>query len=111
MKGIEKETALSKPIIRYVKMIRGDLIRVNAGSIQKGNYRIQLAPEGTLDHIGYLPGGYYLEIETKLPYNRLSEKQREKIDQVNKAGGLAFCAKSLDDVIITINQWLKEKKA
>lgn len=96
-----KEGDLKQPIIDYIKLLGGDLIRINSGGYHHG---VRLAPAGTPDLIGYLKGGRHLEIETKLPYNDLSQKQREHIEKVNQAGGIAFCAKSLDDVIVELKE-------
>jgi penicillin-binding protein-related factor A (putative recombinase) len=56
---------------------------------------------GVSDIIGcYM--GRMLAIEIKAPNGKVSEHQREFLDRVNAAGGLAFVARSVDDVIITL---------
>lgn len=53
---------------------------------------------GIPDIIGIF-NGRYLGIEVKTARGRLSDKQQQKIDEINAQGGLAFVARSVDDVI------------
>lgn len=53
---------------------------------------------GVSDVLGCLPNGRMLAIEVKTSTGRLSPHQRLFIDRVNLNGGLAFVARSLDDV-------------
>jgi Holliday junction resolvase len=53
---------------------------------------------GVSDIIGIYKGRY-LAIEVKAPKKEPSENQRAFIDRVNHEGGLAFVARSVDDVI------------
>jgi hypothetical protein len=43
--------------------------------------------------------GRMIAIELKAPKGTVSPAQQEFIDRINEAGGLAFVARSLDDVI------------
>ena len=54
---------------------------------------------GASDILGILPGGRFLAIEVKANYNNPTEEQQLFIDDINKKGGLAFVAKSRQDVI------------
>jgi len=56
-------------------------------------------PEGHSDLAGILPGGRALYIEMKSPGKKPSSDQRKFIARVNKEGGLAFWADSLDTVM------------
>lgn len=53
---------------------------------------------GVADILGIYQGRM-LAIEVKGPKGRVSEKQQEFIDTVNECGGIAFVARSVDDVI------------
>jgi hypothetical protein len=53
---------------------------------------------GVPDIIG-IHKGRMIAIELKAPKGVVSEAQQEFIDRINEAGGLAFVARSLDDVI------------
>jgi hypothetical protein len=43
--------------------------------------------------------GKFLAIEVKTRLGKLSEQQIQKLDEINQAGGLAFVARNIDDVI------------
>lgn len=58
---------------------------------------------GTPDIIGVCEGGRFLAIEVKTAEGRVSKEQAAFLRQVTDAGGLAFVARSLDDVIRQIN--------
>jgi hypothetical protein len=53
---------------------------------------------GISDIIG-MYNGRYLAIEVKTKTGRVSEHQQEFIDEVKANGGIAFVARSVDDVI------------
>jgi len=53
---------------------------------------------GVSDIIGCYHGRF-MAIEVKAPSGKISEAQQAFIDSVNAAGGLAFVARSVDDVI------------
>lgn len=46
--------------------------------------------------------GRMLAIEVKTDRGRVSEHQQRFIDNINAAGGLAFVARSVDDVIVAL---------
>jgi len=54
--------------------------------------------KGISDIIGVLNDGRFLAIEVKRPRGKPTKAQQFFIDQVNEAGGLAFVARSLEDV-------------
>jgi len=90
--------------------------RVNSGKVlvKKGPYQhwLQLAPEGTPDIDGFQKGtGKYFAIEVKRPKyidaagkvwpkTYTTKVQKEVIKRINDLGGLAFEARSIDDVIM-----------
>jgi penicillin-binding protein-related factor A (putative recombinase) len=53
---------------------------------------------GVSDILGVLPGGRFLAVEVKSPAGRVSPHQQEFMDRINDAGGLAFVARSIEDV-------------
>jgi len=55
-------------------------------------------PKGVSDIIGIYKGRF-LAIEVKTPKGKVTEAQRAFIDRVNKEGGIAFVARSVEDVI------------
>jgi hypothetical protein len=54
---------------------------------------------GVADILGVLPSGQLLAIEVKTPTGRVSVEQKIFLDEINKKKGLAFVARSLEDVI------------
>lgn len=54
--------------------------------------------KGVADILGCLPGGRLLAIEVKSSTGRLSPEQRAFLDEIAGLGGLAFMARSIDDV-------------
>jgi hypothetical protein len=55
-------------------------------------------PKGVSDILGVWKGRL-LAIEVKRPGGKVSDEQQAFIDRVNKLGGIAFVARSVDDVI------------
>lgn len=59
----------------------------------------RLIKVGIADILGILKGGRFFAIEVKAKTGKLSDEQAEFIFAVRTAGGIAFVARSLDDVI------------
>jgi hypothetical protein len=53
---------------------------------------------GVADILGVLPGGRFLAIEVKSPTGRVSPHQQQFIDRINENGGVAFVARSVEEV-------------
>ena len=73
------------------------LQRINTGCFMVGEGRnrryIRTAEAGTLDFEGYDNKGRFCAIECKRPSGgRLSLAQRERIEDINRKGGVAFVA-------------------
>lgn len=54
---------------------------------------------GGSDLIGWTDTGKFLGIETKSKRGRLTDEQRNFIQQVNDAGGIAFMSRSVDEAL------------
>lgn len=54
---------------------------------------------GMSDIMGILKGGRMFAIEVKSEKGRIHDHQQEFLDQINASGGLAFVARSVDDVL------------
>lgn len=54
---------------------------------------------GVPDILGILPGGRMLAIEVKTERGKLSPHQERFIKNINDNGGLAFVARSFDEVV------------
>ena len=79
--------------------------RLNAGMIRTENGgMVRLAPAGVSDIIGMTIDGHFFAVEVKAGKNRPTPRQQEFVDQVNKDGGLAFVAWSVDDCIEVLGE-------
>lgn len=54
---------------------------------------------GSSDLIGFTSSGRFLAIEVKYGYGKPTEEQTAFIDTVNKSGGVAFIARSVDEAL------------
>ena len=95
-------------VIREVKEVIDitglEIQRVNVGCFAVGEGRtkrfVRTAKKGTLDFEGYDNRGRHVGIECKRPVGgRLSPSQAARIDDINRKGGIAFVAKSGDEVL------------
>ena len=98
------EADTQRAILDYLAM-RPDVyaMRVNSGKFQMAHGGwFQAAPTGTSDIIGWWQRegfAVFLAIEVKAGNGKASIPQLEFISRVNAAGGCAFVARSVDDVI------------
>lgn len=90
-------------VIREVKEVIDitglEIQRVNVGCFAVGEGRtkrfVRTAKKGTLDYEGYDNYGRHVGIECKRPVGgRLSDEQAERIDDINRKGGVAFAVTS-----------------
>lgn len=97
--GPGPEQMLQTAILAYLALRSIPAWRINSGAIrtEAGNL-VRLAPAGFSDIIG-IYGGRFLAIEVKQPGKCPTEAQQAFLDAVTAAGGVAFCAHSLDEVI------------
>lgn len=120
------ENQIQKDIMLYVSKLGHRLFRVNTGmgwagkstpftkkmlvQVYPGDVLVRQArplyaglTEGGSDLIGWTADGHFIAIETKTINGKTDkerlEKQKNFIAQINKAGGIAFIARSVDDVI------------
>lgn len=74
--------------------------RFNSGTFQDGDrYVTSNSQRGMSDIMGMLSGGRLLAIEVKSETGRVQPHQQEFIDLINAGGGLAFVARSVEDVL------------
>lgn len=97
-----------KTVIKQVKEVINitgiKLQRINTGCFAVGEGRnrryIKTANAGTCDFEGYDKQGRFVAIECKRPIGwRLSRAQKERIDDINKKGGVAFVAHSGNEAL------------
>lgn len=91
------EQQIQKAILDYLNAV-GWAVKVTAGGARRGEAFIRLAPVGTPDLIGVV-SGRMVAVECKRPGGKLRPGQGETIDRINRRGGLAFVATSVEDVV------------
>lgn len=103
------ESVVIAEVKAIIKATGIKLQRINTGCFVIGTGRnrrfIKTADAGTCDFEGYDKNGRFVAIECKRPSGgRLSPAQKERIDDINAKGGVAFVAHSGEEAL----QKLKE---
>jgi hypothetical protein len=106
---MQVEQGIQSAILAYLRMKGIPCYKhQNAGIYRDGRY-IPSHTRGVSDIIGLLPpNGRFLAIEVKRPGGKPTQEQQNFIDAVNRAGGLAFVAFSVDDVLVVLTPVLKQ---
>ena len=104
------ESAVIQQVKQVIKMTGLKIQRINTGcfTIGEGANRrfVKTADAGTCDFEGYDNKVRFVAIECKRPSGgRLSPAQKERIEDINAKGGVAFVAHSGEEAL----QKLKEK--
>jgi Holliday junction resolvase len=97
-----KEQDIQRDILDYLEARGYDIWKYPSQGMlvgKGGGKRVKQKMKGIPDIIGWTNEGYFLAIEVKRPGYDPSDDQQKFIDKVNKKGGLAFVASSVDDVI------------
>ena len=77
--------------------------RFNSGTFVSGDrYISSNSQSGMSDILGMLKGGRLFAIECKSRTGRIMPHQQEFLDLINNGGGLAFVARSVEDVTIRL---------
>lgn len=102
------ESDIMRKIQLFVTKEGHRVFRNNVGLFmaEKGNMVRTGLCVGSCDLIGLTNTGRFLAIEVKTKSGKLSEPQRLFIDGVNRMGGIAIVAHSVDDVIIQLKSRL-----
>lgn len=101
------EKDVIQQVKQVIKLTGIKLQRINTGCFVVGsgvNRRfIKTAEAGTCDFEGYDKHGRFIAVECKRPKGgRLSPAQKERIEDINEKGGLAFVATSGQEVLETL---------
>jgi|SRR5579872_2540524 len=100
------EHQIQQAILQYLK-VRGIFAwrnnTIGVWDSKLGIYRKNTTIKGVSDILGILPTGRFLAIEVKRKGGIVSDEQLEFNYTINKNGGLAFVAYSIDDVIFHLN--------
>lgn len=93
-----------KEVVQEVKQIIA-LTGIKVQRINTGTFKgyIKTANAGTCDFEGYDKHGRFVAIECKRPKGgRVSIEQKQRIDDINEKGGVAFVATSGQQVLETL---------
>lgn len=101
-----KESDILKAVMQAVRLHPKVAIvwRQNSGTFKVGGeeskrYVRANSQRGMSDVMGTLKDGRTLAIEVKSRMGVLQQHQKDFLDKINAAGGLAFVARSVDDVL------------
>lgn len=100
----QPESKIVKSILQYLHTVGVFAWRNNTTGVYDPTrkiFRKKVVKRGVSDILG-LHGGKFLAIEVKTKTGKLSPEQEQFIDDVNKRGGLAFVARSIDDVALAL---------
>ena len=104
----EKET--QKLILDWLRMHKVFCFKYNSGGIFRadGSGYMPTGMRGISDILGVVPniGGQFLAIEVKSSKGIVSKYQQDFMDNINNNGGLAFMARSLDEVIEVLKDYV-----
>jgi hypothetical protein len=111
--NLTPEKAVVKECLEYLNFMGIYAYRNNTGASEYQDKRtgkkrfVRYGKPGASDIIGIMPGGRFIAVECKAAKGRLSEAQHEFLCQVERMGGLAIVARSVED----ITKALKHNKA
>lgn len=84
--------------------------RCHSGMVRVRRGWLHLSPEGTPDIVGFLRDGRFIGLECKLPGERPTEVQRQAIERIVEAGGVASVVRSVDDAMLVVRTALREEE-
>lgn len=97
---VPREADIQRSILAYLNLV-GWAVKVPAGGARRGRHFVKLATAGTPDILGVVRGRM-IGCEVKRPGGRLRSSQGVQLDAIRAAGGLAFVARSVGDVVDTL---------
>jgi|ERR1035437_4716669 hypothetical protein len=102
---MKPEQSIQRQILEYLnwKHIFCWKVTTTGIFVQSRNTWIPNQAPGVSDILGVLKGGRILAIEVKSPKGRASPQQQRFIDNINENGGLAFVARSIEEVESKLN--------
>jgi hypothetical protein len=97
------EGAVVKVCLEYLALRGIYAYRQNTGAAEYQNKTgkkrfVRYGKPGASDIVGLLPGGRFIAVECKAPRGRLSELQAAFLQDIERMGGLAVVARSVEDL-------------
>lgn len=97
--GMNKsEKTIQTEVLSYLKNKGIYHWRNNTGTARVHGFHVRYGKIGSSDIIGITKNGKFLAIEIKDEKGIVSDEQQKFINKINNNGGLAFVARSLEDV-------------
>ena len=110
-RAMTEEGAVVQACLEYLKIYGAFVWRNNTGALKDKRERpVFFGKPGSSDILGLLPGGRFLAVECKSQKGKLSEKQKDFLAEVERLGGMAIVARSVDDVIEAVESRHGRKK-
>ena len=97
MRAVLKYLRLRKDRVAWVERLNSGAGQLSFADGGKSQW-MRFAWRGAPDLLGQLTDGRILCVEVKRPSGKLSPDQHAFLDVVRKQGGVAFVARSVDDV-------------
>jgi hypothetical protein len=91
------ETDISRDIHDALCLLGHPTVRINSGRVKVRGAWMHLAPAGTPDRYVEGLGGFWLE--TKTPIGKLSEKQRERHQELASRGERVAVVSSVEEAV------------
>jgi hypothetical protein len=107
---MQPEQAIQRQILEWLNWKHIKAWKNNTAGIyvQKRNTYIPSHAPGVADILGVLkPSGRLLAIEVKSPTGKVSPRQQLFLDSIYENGGLAFVARSIEDVEKKLNGYFR----
>ena len=101
---MKPEARIQKSIIDWLEYHGAIALRTNAGMIRTQNGSMVRVGEAGTSDITCCWFGQFVAIEVKTPKGKVTDLQQAYLDRVNTAGGIAFVARSLDDVVARLER-------
>lgn len=104
-KILEKD--IQKLILEWLRWQKVFCWKMNNSAVYiKSKDRYMKSPlRGVSDILGIINGGTFLAIEVKAEKGKVSPEQQEFIDNITKNGGIAFVARCLEDVKLSLKDY------
>lgn len=102
--SVNPETKLQREILDYL-LLRGVFAwRNNAGFLRVGKRLIEMAPAGSPDIIGVLPGGKFIGVEVKCPGEEARPNQVQFHERLRSYGAAVAVVHSVTEARQFIDQ-------
>jgi hypothetical protein len=99
-----REKDIQRVIVDWLRLHGAWVVRVNGGAVKIDRRFIRFSDTIGCPDVLFCLGGRFCAAEIKRPGGKLRPAQGECIDAINRAGGVAFVATSVDDVVAALRR-------